>query len=158
MRSNVAKEINSMVPGSEPTHGGSKKVLGTLDGKVPQKKEKSLVVHHGANAKAASRQKGDPGRPSRPARRQVTPAGLRPLKRRNYIVATGSLSVTITIPSLNGVGQHAADTFGASNVLTTTLLQQVAQQVGSSGPAAGNIVYPPGSATVVGTWTYTAAT
>jgi hypothetical protein len=34
-------------------NGASPRVLGTLDGKIPAKPEKSYVVHHGSNAAAA---------------------------------------------------------------------------------------------------------
>ena len=69
-------------------------------------------------------------------------------------MATGSVSITITVPSINGAG--GANAPAASEVLACYLIQQAAQQIGASGATAGNIYYPAG--TSVGTWTYSAAT
>ena len=72
-------------------------------------------------------------------------------------MAAGSVSITITVPSLNGAGAGTTGA-GASNLLADTLIQQAAQQIAASGATSGNIIYPPGSATVAGTWTYSPAT
>jgi len=68
-------------------------------------------------------------------------------------MSAGSLTVTITIPTVNGSPNNA------SNVLAASLLQQVGQAIGASGTTAGSITYPPGPApAVVGSWNYSPAT
>lgn len=70
-------------------------------------------------------------------------------------MATGSVSVTITIPTLN----LGADPGGrASGAIVATLLEQVIEAVKGAGATSGNLIYPPGSATVAGTFTYSPAT
>ena len=71
-------------------------------------------------------------------------------------MAAGSISVTITLPSLNGAGGSPANTLGASAAIARELIQQVGQQIHASHTAAGTIYFPAGVS--VGTWTFTAAT
>ena len=71
-------------------------------------------------------------------------------------MATGSISVTITLPSLNGAGGSPANTLGASAAIARELIQQVGQQIHASHTASGTIYFPAGVS--VGTWTFTAAT
>jgi hypothetical protein len=70
-------------------------------------------------------------------------------------MATGSITISVTIPTLNLGGSPAA--FAASNALAATLLAQPVQQIQASGATSGNILYPPGSQTVVGNWSYSPA-
>jgi hypothetical protein len=70
-------------------------------------------------------------------------------------VAAGSLTVTLTIPTLNLGSAPGAP--AAANALTLTLLQQVTQQIGASGATSGSVFYPT-SATAVGSWSYTPST
>jgi hypothetical protein len=69
-------------------------------------------------------------------------------------VATGSISITIAVPSIGNSNAGAG-----SNSLAVALLAQVSQAIGASGATSGNILWPPGAnPSVVGTWTYSAAT
>ena len=68
-------------------------------------------------------------------------------------MATGSLSVTITVPVTNAIDPNSA-----GRAIANTLLGIVEQQVGGNSATSGNLVYPPGSTTVVGTWSFTAGT
>jgi hypothetical protein len=69
-------------------------------------------------------------------------------------MATGSVSVTITVPSIGNSNAGAG-----SNALAAQLLEQVEHAIGGSGATAGNIMWPPGgNPQVVGTWTYSPAT
>ena len=73
-------------------------------------------------------------------------------------MATGTVTVTITVPSLNGAGPNG-DTAHVSALLASQFLHQAAQQIGATRATSGNITYPPGaSAAVIGTWAYTPAT
>jgi hypothetical protein len=72
-------------------------------------------------------------------------------------LATGSISISATLPSLN-LGGANGNAAGASQALANTLIQQAAQQIGATGATSGNLVYPPGSATVVGSFTYSPST
>lgn len=68
-------------------------------------------------------------------------------------MATGAFSVTVTVPITNA---HDPDYAGRG--IVSTLLAEVAQQAGVGPLTGGNLIYPPGSSTVVGTWSYTAPT
>ena len=69
-------------------------------------------------------------------------------------MATGSISITITVPSIGNSNANAG-----SNALAVQLLAQVAEAIGASGATSGNITYPPrNNPSVVGTGNYTAAT
>ena len=71
-------------------------------------------------------------------------------------MSAGSLTVTITIPSVNGAGGQG--NAAPSNSIACDLLNKVAQAVGSTNATSGSVNYPPGSSTVAATWTYTPAT
>lgn len=69
-------------------------------------------------------------------------------------MATGTLTVNITVPSIGNSNAGAG-----SNALAVNLLNQVAKAIGASGATAGNVVWPPGNnPQVVGTWAYAPAT
>jgi hypothetical protein len=69
-------------------------------------------------------------------------------------MATGSVSITIAVPSIGNSNAGAG-----SNSLAVQLLAQVAEAIGASGATSGNIVWPPGqNPQVVGTFTYSPAT
>ena len=71
-------------------------------------------------------------------------------------MATGSISVSATLPNLNGAGGPGG-VAGASQSIATLLLAQAQSAIGASGATSGNLIYPPGSGTVVGTFTYSPA-
>jgi hypothetical protein len=69
-------------------------------------------------------------------------------------MATGSVSITITLPVTNAI-----DPATVSAELARQLLVQAAQQI-VGGASSGNLTYQQtlGNPTVVGTWAYTPAT
>jgi hypothetical protein len=68
-------------------------------------------------------------------------------------VATGTFTISITIPVTNAVFPDSVGRGIAATVASTAL-----QLMGSAAANSGNLIYPPGSSTVVGTWSYTAPT
>ena len=71
-------------------------------------------------------------------------------------MATGSLTVSITVPDLvypNGLGD------GAARAVAVGALGQAAAALGSGALTSGNLTYPPGQGSqVIGTWAYTPPT
>lgn len=68
-------------------------------------------------------------------------------------MATGSLSVTVTVPVTN-----ANDPNAVGRQIAVTALALVSQAIGANAQTSGNIVYPPGSTTVIGTYSFTPGT
>jgi len=71
-------------------------------------------------------------------------------------MATGSVSISATIATVNAGSSDQADRAGRQ--IAVQVLTAAAQAIAAGGATSGSVVYPPGSTTVAATWSYSAPT